>query len=161
MAAVIAPLLKQGQSPYQIVTNHPELGISEKRFTTISKTVFSSRSRGITVMDLRRQVSRKLPKKKAKTYKKRTDRKYLEGRTYKDYRSYLSDHPEVFVVQMDTVYNDETNEHVDNICAFTAPGHVVLAWTDDEADPQYELSMACLKALEASCGRLWAQDPGP
>ena len=30
MAAVIAPLLKQGQSPYQIVTNHPELGISEK-----------------------------------------------------------------------------------------------------------------------------------
>ena len=54
------------------------------------------------------------------------------------------------------IYNDETNEHVDNICAFTAPGHVVLAWTDDEADPQYELSMACLKALEASvdaCGR--------
>ena len=45
---------------------------------------------------------------------------------------------------------------MDNICAFTAPGHVVLAWTDDEADPQYELSMACLKALEASvdaCGR--------
>ena len=33
---------------------------------------------------------------------------------------------------------------------------MVLAWTDDEADPQYELSMACLKALEASvdaCGR--------
>ena len=29
MTAVIAPLLKQGQSPYQIVTNHPELGISE------------------------------------------------------------------------------------------------------------------------------------
>ena len=54
------------------------------------------------------------------------------------------------------IYNDETNEHVDNICAFTAPGHVVLAWTDDETDPQYELSMACLRALEASvdaCGR--------
>ena len=30
MAAIIAPLLKQGQSPYQIVTNHPELDISEK-----------------------------------------------------------------------------------------------------------------------------------
>ena len=54
------------------------------------------------------------------------------------------------------IYTDETNEHVDNICAFTAPGHVVLAWTDDETDPQYELSMACLRALEASvdaCGR--------
>ena len=30
MAAIIAPLLKQGQSPYQIVTNHPELGIFRK-----------------------------------------------------------------------------------------------------------------------------------
>ena len=109
MAAVIAPLLKQGQSPYQIVTNHPELGISEKTlYNYIENGVFHEIA-GITVMDLRRQVSRKLPKKKAKTYKKRTDRKYLEGRTYKDYRSYLSDHPEVFVVQMDTVYNDETN----------------------------------------------------
>ena len=34
------------------------------------------------------------------------------------------------------IYNDETNEHVDNVCAFTAPGEVVLAWTDDETDPQ-------------------------
>ena len=36
------------------------------------------------------------------------------------------------------IYNDETNEHVDNVCAFTAPGEVVLAWTDDEDDPQYD-----------------------
>ena len=28
------------------------------------------------------------------------------------------------------IYQDETNEHVDNICAFTEPGKVVLAWTD-------------------------------
>ncbi|HQQ40409.1 MAG TPA: agmatine deiminase family protein, partial [Clostridia bacterium] len=40
------------------------------------------------------------------------------------------------------IYNDETNEHVDNICAFLAPGEVVLAWTDDESDPQYALSRA-------------------
>ena len=26
------------------------------------------------------------------------------------------------------IYNDETNEHVDNICAFTSPAEVVLAW---------------------------------
>ena len=30
MADIIGPLLRQGQSPYQIVTDHPELGISEK-----------------------------------------------------------------------------------------------------------------------------------
>lgn len=40
------------------------------------------------------------------------------------------------------IYNDETNEHVDNVCAFIRPGEVVLAWTDDETDPQYALSRA-------------------
>lgn len=46
------------------------------------------------------------------------------------------------------IYNDETNEHVDNICAFVAPGEAVLAWTDDPNDPQYAMSQACLQALE-------------
>ena len=46
------------------------------------------------------------------------------------------------------IYNDETNEHVDNIAAFVKPGHVVLAWTDDENDPQYEMSLSCLEILE-------------
>lgn len=48
------------------------------------------------------------------------------------------------------IYNDETDEHVDNVCAFTAPGEVVLAWTDDKSDPQYALSQASLDALEAA-----------
>lgn len=46
------------------------------------------------------------------------------------------------------IYNDETNEHVDNVCAFTSPGHVVLAWTDDMDDPQYQMSLANLEILE-------------
>ena len=45
------------------------------------------------------------------------------------------------------IYNDETNEHVDNVCAFTSPANVVLAWTDDENDPQYEYSKADLDVL--------------
>lgn len=109
MADIIKPLLKQGQSPFQIVTNHPELGISEKTlYNYIEKDVFHETA-GITVMDLRRQVSRKIPKKKAQTYKKREDRKYLKGRAYKDYKEYISENPDVFVTQMDTVYNDEIN----------------------------------------------------
>ena len=47
------------------------------------------------------------------------------------------------------IYNDETNGHVDNICAFTAPGEVVLAWTQDEEDAQYAMSKACLEYLES------------
>ncbi len=46
------------------------------------------------------------------------------------------------------IYNDETNEHVDNVCAFTGPAEVVLAWTDDENDPQYAMSKSCLEVLE-------------
>ncbi len=109
MADIIGPLLKQGQSPYQIITAHPELGICEKTlYNYIENDVFHEIA-GITVMDLRRQVSRKLSKKKSKGYKKRADNKYLQGRTYKDYKEYICDHPDVFVTQMDTLYNDETN----------------------------------------------------
>lgn len=45
------------------------------------------------------------------------------------------------------IYLDETNGHVDNICNFVRPGEVVLAWTDDEADPQYEISKECYEIL--------------
>ncbi len=46
------------------------------------------------------------------------------------------------------IFNDETNEHVDNVCAFISPGEVVLAWTDDKDDPQYGMSLADLEYLE-------------
>ena len=48
------------------------------------------------------------------------------------------------------IYNDETNEHVDNICAFVKPSEVVLAWTDNENDPQYEMSRSCYDILSNS-----------
>lgn len=47
------------------------------------------------------------------------------------------------------IYNDETNGHVDNMCNFVKPGVVVLAWTDDESDPQYERSKEAYDYLES------------
>ena len=47
------------------------------------------------------------------------------------------------------IYNDETNGHVDNMCNFVKPGEVLLAWTDDKDDPQYERSVEALKYLES------------
>lgn len=47
------------------------------------------------------------------------------------------------------IFQDETNEHVDNVCAFLRPGEVVLAWTDNPDDPQYELSQKSLAYLES------------
>jgi agmatine deiminase len=38
------------------------------------------------------------------------------------------------------VYLDETGGHIDELACFTAPGHVLLTWTEDRRDPQYEIS---------------------
>lgn len=45
------------------------------------------------------------------------------------------------------IYNDETDGHVDNMCSFVKPGEVVLAWTDDETDPQYDISKSAYDVL--------------
>lgn len=47
------------------------------------------------------------------------------------------------------VYNDETDGHVDNLCCFLRPGVVALAWTKDESDPQYPISLAAWQRLSA------------
>eukprot|EP00871_Galdieria_phlegrea_P005110 jgi/Galph1/55/GphlegSOOS_G4777.1 len=49
------------------------------------------------------------------------------------------------------VYGDiDTNGHVDNLCVFIGPAKVVLHWTEDLNDPQYERSVAALSVLEAA-----------
>ena len=48
------------------------------------------------------------------------------------------------------IYNDETNEHIDNIACFIRPGVVALAWTSDKKDPQYKFSMSAYKVLTSS-----------
>jgi agmatine deiminase len=45
------------------------------------------------------------------------------------------------------VHLDETDGHVDNLCAFTRPGEIVLTWTDDRRDPQYEISRDAYERL--------------
>lgn len=42
---------------------------------------------------------------------------------------------------------DETNGHVDNICAFVKPGVVTLSWTDDKENAQYQVLKECYDIL--------------
>ena len=109
IADTVGPLLEKGLSPYSILQIHPELGISEKTLYNYIEGGVLHEVAGIAALDLRRQVGRKISKKKSAQYKKRESRKYLKGRTYKDYLAYREENPFVFVVQMDTVYNDVTN----------------------------------------------------
>jgi agmatine deiminase len=46
------------------------------------------------------------------------------------------------------VHLDETDGHIDNFARFAAPGVVMLTWTDDPDDPQWEISNEALKMLE-------------
>jgi len=48
------------------------------------------------------------------------------------------------------VHLDETDGHVDNLCAYARPGEVVLSWTNDRADPQYEISRDAYERLVAA-----------
>lgn len=45
------------------------------------------------------------------------------------------------------IYQDETNEHIDNMVAFVKPGEVVMAWCEDKNDPQYGYCQKTYKAL--------------
>lgn len=46
------------------------------------------------------------------------------------------------------LYNDETDGHVDNFCCFVRPGEVLLAWTDDSSDPNFERCQQALRCLD-------------
>ncbi|MFP8968332.1 agmatine deiminase [Pokkaliibacter sp. CJK22405] len=47
------------------------------------------------------------------------------------------------------LFNDETDGHVDNFCCFTQPGEVLLAWTDDQNDPNYSRCQQAMAVLES------------
>ena len=77
---IITPLIELGQSPYQILTNHPELEMSVRSmYTYIDKGVFTARN-----IDLKRQTKFK-PRKCHKT--QITDRSAFVNRTYSDFCS--------------------------------------------------------------------------
>ena len=106
LADVIVPLVKKGHSPYQIITSHPELNISEK---TLYNYIESGVFRQFVLLDIDLRVkTRRISKKDSVKYKKREDRKFLIGRTYKDFISYTDDHDNVSIVEMDTVYNGQS-----------------------------------------------------
>lgn len=96
---LISPLIEQGQSPYHILTNHPELDMSVRTmYTYLDKGVFSARN-----IDLKRKVRFK-PRKCRKT--QITDRSVFTNRLYQDFRSLgLS-----AFVEMDTVHSSRESK---------------------------------------------------
>jgi agmatine deiminase len=48
------------------------------------------------------------------------------------------------------VFADETDGHIDNLACFARPGVVLLTWSEDPSDPQYEISADARRRLEAA-----------
>jgi IS30 family transposase len=105
--SIIAPQIKQGKSIYSVLQAHPEIELSEKTiYNYIESGAFQNVGIDLCALDLRRQVSRKITRKKSNVYKIRNDRTHLKGRLYTDYQVYMEENPNASVVEMDTVYND-------------------------------------------------------
>lgn len=107
IAKIIKPLLKRGHSVYQILRNHPEIGIVPKTlYTYIEGDIF--KEYGIDRFSLRRQVSMK-PRKKMKERKKPVN--YFKH-TYEDYLEFIQQNPNVPTTEMDTVYNQQEGPYI-------------------------------------------------
>lgn len=97
--AVITPLIQQGQSPYQILVNHPELNLSVRSlYNYIDMGLFCARN-----IDLKRKVKFKTRKVHQTQI---TERSVFIGRLYSDFCDLA---PERFC-EMDTVHSSQASK---------------------------------------------------
>jgi len=98
---IITPLIYQGQSPYQIITNHPELDMSVRTlYSYLDDGILTARN-----IDLKRKVKFK-PRNVHKTQIK--DRTVFEGRMFTDFQMLNLDS----FAEMDTVHSSQESKRV-------------------------------------------------
>lgn len=98
---IITPLIEQGQSPYHILTNHPELDMSVRTlYTYLDMGLFTARN-----IDLKRKVGFR-PRKTRDT--QISNRAAFCGRLYSDFCSLNLP----FHVEMDTVHSSKDSKKV-------------------------------------------------
>lgn len=127
IASIIVEPIKNGQSVYAVLQNHPEISYCEKTiYNWIEIGAFQSF--GLTNINLRFKVGRKIKKKDQIKYKKREDKAYLKGRTYDCFETFMKEHPSSSVVEMDTVYNDVSNGPFMQTFMFVSYGLMVAVY---------------------------------
>ena len=98
---IISPLIEQGQSPYHILVNYPELDMSVRTlYTYLDKGLFTARN-----IDLKRKVGFK-PRKVHNT--QISNREAFHGRLYSDFCNLNLP----FHVEMDTVHSSKESRKV-------------------------------------------------
>lgn len=94
--ATISPLIKNGQSPYQILANNEQLDLSVKTlYNYIAMGALSVKN-----FDLPKKIRYKL----RKSYNKKiNNQKIFSNKTYNDFLIYTAKHPSEEIIEMDTV----------------------------------------------------------
>ena len=129
LAHIICPLIKQGQSIYTILQNHKEITQCVKTiYTYIEMGLF--KDWGITNIDLRRKVRRKISSKNK--LKKRAESVDYTGRKYEDYLEFIKNNQSSPTTEMDTVYNNPDGPYIQTFI-FENTGFCLL-YTSDAAD---------------------------
>lgn len=95
--SVIKPLINKGQSLHHIVINNKDVLMVSER--TLYRLI-DSNEMDIKNIDLPRKVRYK-PRAKSKQFV--VDKDYRKGRTYDDFINFISENPDINVVQMDTL----------------------------------------------------------
>lgn len=101
----VSPLIRKGQSVYMVLQNHPEIAQCEK---TIYNYIDSG-ALSIDNLDLPKKVKYKLRKAHSSEI---DDTGIFEGRSYKDYQSFLKEYPDTRITEMDTVVGCEGSRKV-------------------------------------------------
>lgn len=101
LSEIIQPLIKQGQSPAQILMGHPELPFCEK---TLYAYIHDGILPNIKDIDLRKKVKYKPRTPHTKNgIDKKPDKKHIKNHTYDDFNIFLSTNPFAHIVELDSV----------------------------------------------------------
>ena len=127
---IIVPLIKnKKQSVNQVYINHSDiLDFSKVSFYNYVNTGVIS----LTNLDLPKKVKYKKRKKKKNTKYKR-DNLLLKGRKYEDYLDFISKHPKMNKVQLDTVIGQKNNRKV-LLTMYIVDTHFMLIFLLDKKD---------------------------
>lgn len=101
----VSPLIRQGQSVYMILQNHPEIAQCEKTLYNY----IDSGALSVDNLDLPKKVKYKPRKAHGSEI---DDTGIFEGRSYKDYQAFIRENPDTRVTEMDTVVGCEGSRKV-------------------------------------------------
>lgn len=108
---LISPLIKNGQSIYHITVNNAD------QINWSTKTIYTYIHKGllhVKLIDLPKAVRRKPKKNKSTNHK--VDPKCRQGRNLNDYHSYMREHPDSIICQMDTVEGRKGGKCILTLC---------------------------------------------